>query len=376
MRVLLDSRMIQNSGIGRYIHMLTFTMLKAYPQLQVVLAGLSGHNQELIKSLDTAQRRQTEAASFEAPIYSVSEQVQGRQIIRKHADVDVVHIPHFNAPWNLPANSVITIHDLIPFKRQAPRNHLQIAAGVMVLKNSLKKAGRVIAISPATANDLLQDYPSRALQEKIRVIPLGVSPDFFPRPQQEIDAFRGRHHLHRYILFVGNRAPHKNLKGLLQAYAMLLEKHPELQLVIAGKRLTLPDEVDITKHQLGLNMIREYENCSDEDLHRLYCGAEMLVFPSLFEGFGLPPLEAMACGTPVVVSNTASLPEVVGDAGLYVDPTQAADIAGKVELLLSDQNLRKSLGFKGCGRAALFNWQNTATATMTVYQEVAKGFKL
>ena len=101
-------------------------------------------------------------------------------------------------------------------------------------------------------------------------------------------------------MFVGNRSLHKNLKRLLKAYAMLLEKYPALQLVIAGKRTVLPDEVDMVKKQLGLNMVREYENCSDKDLDSLYCGAEMLVFPSLYEGFGLPPLEAMACGTAVV----------------------------------------------------------------------------
>jgi len=375
MRILLDSRMIRISGIGRYIYMLTATMLTDYPQLQVVLAGFSIHNQEFIGQLGEVQQKQIETAVFEAPIFSIAERLKGMQVINKHRDVDLVHIPHFNAPWNLPANSVVTVHDLIPFKlkRMGPRNPLKHRAGKIVLENSLKKAGRIITVSQATARDLLQSYPDPALQEKIRIIPLGVSPEFFPLPHQEIKAFKARHHLQHYLLFVGNRSPHKNLKRLLKAYAMLLEKYPALQLVIAGKRTVLPDEVDMVKKQLGLNMVREYENCSDKDLHSLYCGAEMLVFPSLYEGFGLPPLEAMACGTAVVVSNTTSLPEVVGDAGLYVNPLQTADIAEKVDMLLSDPTLRNRLQAQGCQRAAMFSWHNTARATMAVYQEILKG---
>lgn len=376
MRILLDSRMIEKSGIGRYIQMLVTAMLEEYPHLQMVLAGYPQHYQDFIAKINDNLRVRLSAAVFDAPIYGLAEQLQGCKIINTHRHLDLLHIPHFNAPWNLPPHSVVTIHDLIPFKREFPRNHLQVRAGRMVMMNALVKAGRIIVISKATAQDLVQDYPQGAWQDKIRVVPQGVSADFRPLPRAQIEAFKARHHLQRYLLFVGNRASHKNLERLLIAYALLLDKFPGLQLVIAGRRLASLDEVDKAKRKLGLKMVREWEECSDADLLSLYCGAEMLIFPSFYEGFGLPPLEAMACGTPVVVSECASLPEVVGEAGLYFNPLQPNDIAHQASRLLVDSTLRDSLRAKGLARASAFTWQKTAQQTMAVYQEISRGVRI
>lgn len=372
MRILLDSRMLQNSGIGRYIQMLAQTMLEEYPQSHLVMAGSRQHNREFIAKLNPAVQSRISSVVYDAPIYSLAEQVKGLSIIKQN-NTDIIHIPHFNAPWKLPPNSVVTIHDLIPFKRQAPRNHWQVTAGRVMLMNAAQKAARIIVISRATANDLIEDYPSVAWQNKIRVVPQGVSADFKPLLLEQVRAFKSRHGLQRYLLFVGNRASHKNLERLLVAYAILLDKYPGLQLVVAGRRLANPDAVDKARLRLGLKQLWEWEDCSDADLGQLYCGAEMLVFPSLYEGFGLPPLEAMACGTPVVVAQSASLPEVVGDAGLYFDPLQPEDMARQIARLLDDGNLRDSLRARGLLRAAMFSWQQTARQTMEVYREVAKG---
>lgn len=376
MRILLDSRMIEKSGIGRYIQMLVIAMLEEYPHLQIVLAGYPHLNQDFIAKINANLRGRISASVYNAPIYGLTEQLQGRKTVNTHRHLDLLHIPHFNAPWNLPQHSVVTIHDLIPFKCEFPRNQLQVRAGRMVLMNALAKAGRIIVISKATANDLVQDYPRGAWQDKIRVVPQGVSADFRPLPQTQIDAFKAQHHLQRYLLFVGNRASHKNLERLLIAYALLLDRFPGLQLVIVGRRLASPDDVDKAKRKLGLRMVREWEECSDADLLSLYCGAEMLIFPSFYEGFGLPPLEAMACGTPVVVSECASLPEVVGEAGLYFNPLQPTDIASQVSRLLVDSTMRDSLRAKGLVRASAFTWQKTAQQTMTVYEEIARGVRI
>ncbi len=375
MRILIDSRMIQKSGIGRYIQMLVRNMLDEYPHLQVILAGLPQSNQAFSACLEPALQSRISSVVYSAPVYSLAEQLQGRKLINQKVSADLVHIPHFNAPWSLPANSVVTIHDLIPFLRTTPRNHLQVVAGRLVLNNAVKKAARVIVISKATAQDLIQYLPADSWQDKIRVVSQGVSSDFKPLPREQVEAFKSRHRLQRYLLFVGNRAAHKNLVRLLHAFARLQSEFPDLQLVIAGKRLSVPDEVDKSIHRLGLKLVKEWQGCSDQDLHHLYCGAEMLVFPSLYEGFGLPPLEAMACGTPVTVAASASLPEVVGDAGLYFDPRQPEEIAHQASRLLNDSTLRESLRERGLSRAAMFTWHKTAQQTMAVYEEVIKGVR-
>ncbi|MCL6561229.1 MAG: glycosyltransferase family 4 protein, partial [Firmicutes bacterium] len=178
----------------------------------------------------------------------------------------------------------------------------------------------------------------------------------------------------RYIFTLASRMPHKNFSSLLQAWRLIQSKLEikDIGLVIAGG-LSYPLQCDITYvRSARFPNIYDLGYVPEEDLSLLYGGADLFVYPSRYEGFGLPPLEAMACGTPVVVSNVASLPEVIGDAGICVDPYNVDDIAQGIYRVLTNENLQQKLREKGLNRAKLFTWEKTARETLKVYDEVAR----
>lgn len=178
-----------------------------------------------------------------------------------------------------------------------------------------------------------------------------------------------------YLLFVGTLEPRKNLPGLLTAYRILLSRGVNREpLVVVGSRGWFYDEVFARVEALGLGAhVRFLENVPDEDLPALYSGAVLLVMPSFYEGFGLPALEALACGTPVVLSDRGSLPEVGGEAAVYVNPDSPEEIAAGVARVLEDPDLRERLRAAGLAHAARFTWEETARKTLNIYLQVAGG---
>lgn len=369
MNIFFDCRMLFMSGIGRYIQNILSYMPQFAADLQLVLAG---NPEQICDFLDRQPELQgivVEVVPLQASIYSVAEHIYGSQLLHRYkGKTDLFHFPHYNVPWVGKENTVVTVHDLIHFRFPAYYGGVKVKLAKIVLENAVKKAGRIIVVSQATADDLVQMYPNIA--EKIRVIPNGVSEFFRPQPNEIIDAFKKRQGLRQYLLYVGNRKPHKNLGRLLRAYAKLKTSFSTLQLVIVGKKFNEQDEVTNLIKELKLSDVVELERVNDDDLLRLYCGAEALVLPSLYEGFGLPPLEAMACGTPVVVSNISSIPEVVGEAGVYVDPYNVREITQSLFRVLTNQNLRQHIREKGLMRAKLFTWEKTMQRTLEVYQEM------
>jgi len=368
--------MIYNTGIGRYIQSLILEGVNYSDRITYIMAGNPDQIRPFCEThLTNDKMHRIEIVPFTASLYSWKEQLKGGYQLGRCCGKDIVHIPHFNGPWFLPDNSVITIHDLIPFLYIGKRNYFKSAAGKQVLRNVLRKAARVIVISEHTRADLMKMFPDLSLDHKVRLVYQGVSKKFVPLPGHEVEAFKKERGLGRYILYVGNRSPHKNLGRLLKAYQLLQADFPEVQLVIAGGREKGGNEVGLLKRQMGLDGVREWERLSDRKLLNLYSGAEVFVFPSLYEGFGLPPLEAMACGTAVVAARTSSVPEVVGEAGIYVNPYDAESIAGGIAKLLGDAGLRDILRQKGLKRAAMFTWENTFRQTLAVYEEVIAGKK-
>jgi glycosyltransferase involved in cell wall biosynthesis len=227
----------------------------------------------------------------------------------------------------------------------------------------------VITVSRQSCQDLIKYLPVNP--KKINVIPEAASLHFHPLNEAEYLPALERHGIRRpYILSVGSLEPRKNLLRLLEAYARLEGSRPSL--VIAGARnYWKSSPVVETVSRLGLEQhVRFTGYVEDADLPALYSAASLFVFPSLYEGFGLPVLEAMACGTPVVTSSVSSLPEVAGDAALLVDPRDVDAIASAMRRILDDSDLAADLRARGLARAAQFSWERTARETLAVYEKV------
>ncbi|HSS22747.1 MAG TPA: glycosyltransferase family 1 protein [Pyrinomonadaceae bacterium] len=286
--------------------------------------------------------------------------------------VDVLHV-QFTAPPFSPCPVVVSIHDLsfehLPqtFKWRS-RKQLRIT-----VRRSAREAAHVIALSEFVRKDLIETYDLSP--SKVSAIPLAAPAHFGPvQSAEELQRVRQTYGITgEYILTVGAIQPRKNLGRLVAAYASLRKGRVDLpKLVLAGKCAWLYDETLRTIKELDLGdsvILTGY--VPERDLPSLYSGATCFVYPSYFEGFGLPPLEAMKCGAPVVVGNQTSLPEVVGDAAILVDPFDTDALAAALNKVISDSDLRAKLSVQGLARARLFDWQETARQTLAVYEKVA-----
>jgi glycosyltransferase involved in cell wall biosynthesis len=266
--------------------------------------------------------------------------------------------------------TVLTIHDLI--FRHLPEHHKPLNRWYLNLTLPLycRRASHIIAISECTRRDLAAAYDLPP--EKITVIHEAADPCFRPQPSEAVDSVRARYDLpDRYLLFVGTIEPRKNLTRLLDAFEALYAEGLTDGLVIVGKRGWLyGDFFARLERSPARDAVLFPGYVPDEDLPSIYTGAQSLVLPSLYEGCGLPVLEAMACGAPAACSDTSSLPEMAGDAALLFDPRDADAIAAALRRLLSDASLRESLRQRGLERAATFSWNRVAAETKAVYDAV------
>ncbi len=293
----------------------------------------------------------------------------------KESEVDLLHVPSPFAPTPCPVPLVSTIHDIAPFLYpSALPLHLR-ARYKRQFRRTVAESRRVITVSQITYS-ALGVYAGVDLT-KVRVIHNGVSGRFAPQTDPKVLlAVRNRHALpDRFGFWVGDFRPEKNLSFLVQAWARLQRTLPELPvLVMAGEKRgdyrKIEDEV--RKHGLeGRVLFSGF--IPDDDLPAVYSAATVFVFPSLYEGFGLPPLEAMACGTPCVVSNSSSLPEVTGSAALLFNPTSLEAFEDCMVKVLTQPGLTESLRQAGLRQAALFPWKRAAEETLQVYHEVLEG---
>lgn len=260
---------------------------------------------------------------------------------------------------------VVTVHDLTPLKFPAyhPRQKYWYRH---VLARVLANVERIIAPSEATRRDLMEDM---AIRTPVEVIPNGVDHDrFHPRPEAELEAFRRRHGLGAYLLYVGNLFPHKNVAGLIRAHG---QSGVDVPLLLAGQgRERFGDMLRpaLAAHPRG-DLVRFLDYVPAADMPLLYAGARLFLFPSLYEGFGLPPLEAMASGAPVVCARAGAVPEVVGGAGVLFDPPDVAELANLIRRLCADDDERRRLRNLGLARARGFTWERCGEATVEVLRE-------
>jgi glycosyltransferase involved in cell wall biosynthesis len=286
------------------------------------------------------------------------------------ANLDVLHSPDF-IPAPGPWRKVITVHDLAYLRmpwlltRQSRRYYGGIRKAVV-------QADAIIAVSEATARDLqeLVDVPAT----KVQVIHEAADADLAPMSREEAArAVRQRYAIEPpYVLFVGTIEPRKNLPTLIEAVGLLRREMP-VRLVVAGRRGWLSEPVfDTVRRLAAADGVAFLGEVRPAELRSLYCAAEVLALPSLYEGFGLPPLEAMACGTPAVVSNVPALAEVVGDAGVLVQPDNPEDIANGLAWVIGNPAFRSTLVERGLARAASFSWERAARETLAVYERAAQ----
>lgn len=364
MRIAIDARLWTEprSGIGRYTRALTEHLLRLAPEEKWILYADRTPGPALpgaeVRCLPWPQRLLW--SLWHAP----------RDLRRR--PVDLFHgVTGFELPGRGPWALVTTVHDLVPLRLPAlvPARHRWAVR--CLLGGALRRAHRVIAVSETTREELLARY--RLPPERVVVVPEAAAPHFVPPAPSALAAVRVRYGLTRpYVLFVGFLEPKKNLGVLLEAIAALRRAGVwgDTELIVVGAPGWGPDPVE-RAHALGLGgAVRFVGAVADAELPALYGGALAFAFPSLWEGFGLPALEAMAAGAPVVASNRGALPEVTAGAALLVDPTPRP-LAEALERLLGDPALRERLRLAGLVRAAQFSWERTARETLAVYRAAA-----
>lgn len=371
-RIAFDARYISDRyhGIGRYAFRLLEALAHAAPGMMFVVFRGQGHDSRFDwESL--ASRRNIEIQAGPWPLYWPHEQLSWPRLLRR-ARVDLFHTPYFVVPVLSRVPAINTIHDLIferypeymPMKWSRPYYRL-------LMEYATRRARRIIAVSQSTVEDLGHYYDTGG--DRVLVIPEGVDLDFRPvGDASTLEQLRARYNLLRpFVLAVGTRRPHKNFGRLVQAYG-LLSQEADFDLVFVGPAdRRFSDQARQVAQTSDLNgRVKFLEWVPEADLPGLYTLADLAVIPSLMEGFGLPALEAMACATTVVASNTSSLPEVVGEAGVLIDPYDVKQLAKTMGQLMRDPRRRERLGESGRRRAAGFSWDETARQILKIYAEV------
>jgi glycosyltransferase involved in cell wall biosynthesis len=288
-------------------------------------------------------------------------------IVLARLDPDLMHGLAFANPLLWRGPSVLTIHDLSFFRYPGRLSESRRRYLTWITRASARKARRVIAVSESVKAEIVELLGVPA--DRIDVTLEGVQPDFAPQPRDAVEAFRAEYDLpERFILFLGTIEPRKNLDTLLKAYHQITQRG-DVKLVLAGGKgwqsgpiFALIEALDLTRDVVILGFI------PDEVLPLLYGAAELFAYPSLYEGFGLPVAEAMACGTPVVVSDSTSLPEVVGGDGVLLPLMDVDAWSETLDRLLNDKSARDSLSEQGLKRARLFTWDRTARQTVETYR--------
>ncbi|MCK5415988.1 glycosyltransferase family 4 protein [Candidatus Parcubacteria bacterium] len=359
-------------GIGRYIKEIVDSIILK-DKKNVYIIFLSGDNYNNFNINNPHIRKVLVKSRW----YSLCEQFEMPYLIKKHK-IDLMHFPHFNVPLFCTVPFIVTIHDLILTKfptLRASTLHpilykIKDFAYKILIKNTIKKSEKILTVSQFTKDDIIEQFNSS--EKKITITYEGVSKQINP---QKIDDKKVllRYNLHKpYLLYVGSAYPHKNLEILVEVFNEINKNNKNLDLVIVGK--------DDYFFKCLKNLAYKFENKNikfpgfipDTELASFYHNAKAYIFPSLYEGFGLPPLEAMYYACPVLSSNRSCLPEILGDAAVYFNPKNKKEIQEKIIEILDNKVLRDSQIKKGHKQIKKYNWDNCVNQTLEEYNKVLK----
>jgi glycosyltransferase involved in cell wall biosynthesis len=375
-RIGVDARVIPRyPGLGRYCWNILWELGKIDRENEYIIFAVD----ESLASLE--QYPNFRVVFVEFPVLSMSTLFRLAPLVKKEK-IDLFFAPfQITPPW-LSCPLVVTVHDMMdllypdafsyhPF----PLRHAMKAYFRFNVPRSVGNASMILTVSCSTKKDIVDYF--KLPDDKIRVIYNGVESNFKPVDDDNLrHRVKNKYQLpDKFILYLGSIKPYKNLAGTLESFLKFQQKWPEsnqVKLVIAGlKHFSLPSVQNLLEKAAVKNKILRIGAVEESDLPVVYNLAELFLFPSIWEGFGFPPLEAMACGTPVIASDRSSLPEVVGEAGILVDPENTDQIADEIHRVLTDESLRKQMIQKGIQQASKFKWDVAAEETLAALKDVA-----
>lgn len=362
--IAIDARKYFDYGIGTYIQQL----IKHLSELP------SPHSFMMFVSPTDASRIEVphgwQAVAADHPKYSLREALLLGYAVKRHGG-DLFHVPHYTLPIGLKGKSIVTIHDLIHLKFPQYFNAIERMYARLMLRHAVRNAGAVITVSEFTRQEIMDVFDVSA--GRIHVIYNAAGDEFAPISNEgELEDFRRAYQLTKpFVLYVGSLKPHKNVSVLLRAFRDLTASLRDVELVFVGGSVTSHPQLSKEIHELGImHRVKELGQISRAHLIFTYNTAEVLVMPSLHEGFGLPALEAMACGTPVVAARAGSLPEVVGDAAVMFEPRDRESLREALAKVLLNPSIKADLRSRGIQNARRFSWKTTAAQTVRVYESL------
>ena len=364
--VYIDCRHYDGSGIGTYIE----NLIKQYQHIptEYAISLLTRKNY----SKSDLQFSKFNKIAYDEPIYSLKEQYKW---ISKISPSGLLHVPHYNAPLLFPGKLIVTVHDIchVVMRHYFP-GILKKVYSTLFLRQILRKSDHIITVSNFSKSEIRRYFNIPG--NKISVIYNGVNSIFNPICQEEAQGVIQKYKLPTsYLLFLGNIKPHKNIGGLIDSYQKALAQNSKIPpLVMLGRYSKLSSDVlDSTKRfqKLQANGKIIFPGyLPTQDLPAIYSQAKIFLFPSFYEGFGLPVIEAMACGTPVIASNCSAIPEIAGQAAVLVDPHNSMSLAHCIVQLDKDRNWRMRLIQKGLAHAKQYSWKKAAMEHLKIYRQI------
>jgi glycosyltransferase involved in cell wall biosynthesis len=375
MRVLIDCTQISKvkAGVGAYALNLVRELIGLHADLDLRLLVQDDDPDFFIESDRVVVLKVPARAFRKLPLRFLLEQLYIPWLALRYR-IDVVHSLHYGFPLGpLRARKVVTVHDLTSFK--LPEVHIPAKGRYyrLFIRAARRGADHISFDSQSTQDDFLEAFPRD--MASCHVVTLGKAPEFHPDLDPlAVEAVVEKHGLRSpYILYIGMIEPRKNLTRLVEAFSALANNYPSHTLVIAGKKGWMVDSLFEAVRAKGLEGRVVFTGfVSEDDKPYLIRGAEIFAYPSLYEGFGIPVLEALACGTATLTSNLSSMPEVAGDAALLIDPTSTDSLISALSRLLAEPALRQELRTKAVAQAAKFTWRRTAEETYEVYRKAAR----